>query len=172
MASAFGHIAASAALGAAFFPKQFRTATFVVAGFCAAIPDADVLAFRWDIPYDSIWGHRGWTHSLCFAGVFGFLLALLFFRADRYFWKTALFFALATASHPLLDMLTNGGRGCALFFPFSEARLFFPLRPILVSPLSAADFFSAWGVAVLGSELVWIGLPGLLLVWVARWARA
>lgn len=171
MASVFGHIAASSALGAACFPAQWRIGTGIAAAVCAAIPDADVLAFRWGIPYESIWGHRGWTHSIGFAVVWGCLVALLFFRGDRQFWKTAVYLSLATLSHPLLDMLTNGGRGCALFFPFSETRHFFPWRPILVSPIQAADFFSPWGIAVLGSELIWIGLPGLLLVWLASGMR-
>jgi len=35
MASIFGHVAASAALGYAFFPKQVRPATLLLTGFCA-----------------------------------------------------------------------------------------------------------------------------------------
>jgi hypothetical protein len=56
MASLFGHIAVSTAIGYAFFPKQVRPLTLVVAGFCAFAPDLDVLAFRFGIPYESEWG--------------------------------------------------------------------------------------------------------------------
>jgi inner membrane protein len=65
-----------------------------------------------------------------------------------------------TASHPLLDALTNGGLGVALFWPWSDARLFAPWRPIAVSPIGAG-FFSARGLAVLGSDLRWVWLPTL-----------
>jgi len=171
MASIFGHIAASTALGVAFFPRQARPAVLLAGAICAAIPDADVLAFRFGISYDSIWGHRGWTHSLLFAGVFGALVAALFFHKSHDWRKITPFLMVATASHPFLDMLTNGGLGCALFFPFDNSRLFFPGRPIAVSPLHAGDFFSPWGLAVLASECVWIGLPCLLLVGLSRFTR-
>ncbi len=171
MASIFGHIAASTVLGCAFFPEQSRPAVLTLAAFCAAAPDLDVLAFRFGIAYGSEWGHRGWTHSLVFAIAFGLLMAALFFRQDKDIWKITLLCVLATLSHPLLDMLTNGGRGVALWWPFSLERLFFPWQPIQVSPLGAGAFFSEWGLAVLWSEAKWIGLPGLVLLavgWLVR----
>lgn len=171
MASIFGHIAASCALGAAFFPAQARPAVLATAAFCAAAPDLDVLAFRFGVHYESIWGHRGWTHSLVFAAGLGLLAAVALFRQRPDFWKIALFCILATLSHPLLDMLTNGGRGCALWWPLSDGRLFFPLRPIQVSPLGAGAFFSEWGLEVLRSEAVWIGLPALALALGGRLLR-
>ena len=58
----------------------------------------------------------------------------------------------AAITHPLLDMLTDGGLGVMLLVPFSEARLFFPWRPIHVSPMSIGRFFSVAGT-VLESEL-------------------
>ncbi len=171
MASIFGHIAASTALGLSFFPKKATTSALLLAGICAFIPDADVLAFRFDVPYTSIWGHRGWTHSLAFAAGFGTLVAWVFYRQEKDWWKMALWFVLATASHPLLDMLTTGGLGCALWWPFSEERLFFPVQVIRVSPLEVRDFFSPWGLRILASEVIWIGFPGLVLVLLSRWAR-
>ncbi|MBC7775514.1 MAG: metal-dependent hydrolase, partial [Phycisphaerae bacterium] len=77
MASLFGHIAVSTAIGYAFFPKQVRPLTLVAAGFCAFAPDLDILSFRFGIPYESEWGHRGWTHSLMFALVVGGLIGWL-----------------------------------------------------------------------------------------------
>lgn len=181
MASIFGHIAASTAIGCAFFPNQVRPITLAVAGFCAFAPDLDVLAFHFDIPYGSEWGHRGWTHSLVFALVFGGLIGWLctggFSRrvgepAAKAAGTLTAWLILSTVSHPLLDMLTNGGRGCALWWPFSAERIFFPWHPIQVSPISAADFFSPWGLEVLASEVVWIGFPCLGLVWAARLFRS
>jgi inner membrane protein len=171
MASIFGHIAASTALGFSIFPKQTRTATLLMAGFCAFAPDLDVLAFRFGISYESQWGHRGFTHSIFFALVFGAVMTLLLKALspkDTVGYRTAAFLILCTLSHPLLDMLTNGGLGCALWWPYSAERLFFPSRPILVSPMSIGGFMSGWGVRVLLSELLWIGLPALALVFFAR----
>lgn len=53
----------------------------------------------------------------------------------------------------LLDTLTDGGRGCALFWPFSEERHFAPLRPIPVAPIGL-DFISERGFRVALVELV------------------
>jgi inner membrane protein len=77
------------------------------------------------------------------------------------------FFAAITASHGLLDALTNGGRGIAFFAPFSNHRFFFPWRPIQVSPIGVG-FFSARGLAVLQSELRWILLPSVIIALLAR----
>lgn len=177
MASVFGHVAASTALGYAFFPKETRPAILLLAGFCAFAPDLDVLAFRFGIPYESQWGHRGWTHSLVFAVMLGGLMALSFRPAKQPGgaggrWRLPAWLTLSTLSHPLLDMLTDGGRGCALWWPFSAERIFFPFRPIAVSPMSISGFISEWGLTVLASEFVWIGLPALVLVGLARMLRA
>ena len=186
MASLFGHIAASSAIGCAFFPKQVYPATLLLAGFCAFAPDLDVLAFRFDVPYGSEWGHLGWTHSLVFGMVFGGLMAWLSrglttrsrltvsSENGQTTWSRQTIFAwliLSTISHPLLDMLTNGGRGCALWWPFSSERIFFPFRPVEVSPMSVSGFISEWGLTVLASEAVWIGLPALGLVLVSKLFR-
>ncbi|MCC6281946.1 MAG: metal-dependent hydrolase, partial [Saprospiraceae bacterium] len=83
MASIFGHIAASSALGYAGFPKEVRPATLLLAGFLAFAPDLDVLAFHYGVPYGSQWGHRGWTHSLVFTVVLGACTGLIFNYLQR-----------------------------------------------------------------------------------------
>ena len=90
------------------------------------LPDADVIGFSLGIPYDSPFGHRGATHSFVFAAAIA-LLALLMARISpgrfaRSARATAVAVALVVATHPLLDMLTNGGRGCALLWPFATRR--------------------------------------------------
>lgn len=171
MASVFGHVAASTALGFSFFPKKSTWVALLIAGFCAFAPDLDVVAFRFGISYASVWGHRGWTHSFAFAILLGISAAWLFYRDDKDWWKMALWFTVATASHPLLDMMTTGGMGCALWWPFSDERLFFPFRPILVSPLEIRSFIGRYGLRVLMSELVWVGVPGLFLVLASKLLR-
>jgi inner membrane protein len=74
-----------------------------------------------------------------------------------------LYFFLATVSHAILDALTNGGLGVALFSPIDPTRYFFPVRPIEVSPIGIGEFFSAQGWLVVRSELLWIWLPTLVL---------
>ncbi|PZQ26682.1 MAG: hypothetical protein DI562_14565, partial [Stenotrophomonas acidaminiphila] len=69
-----------------------------------------------------------------------------------------------------LDMLTDGGLGVALLWPWSEARHFAPWRVIEVSPL-ANRFFSARGVDVLLSEFRWVWVPVLALACFTAWLR-
>ncbi len=128
--------------------------------FLAILPDADVISFSFGIPYESQWGHRGFTHSLVFAVIMGILSTFLF--SDK---KKSVFFltTLSTFSHPLSDMLTNGGLGVALWWPFDTGRYFFPWRPIEVSPIGIGNFISLRGLQVLASEFVvmWIPLIGM-----------
>jgi inner membrane protein len=74
------------------------------------------------------------------------------------------FFFGATASHGVLDALTNGGLGVAFFAPFSNTRYFFPWQPIEVSPLGIEPFLSSRGVEVMVSEFKWVWIPSGLLV--------
>jgi inner membrane protein len=145
---------------------------WVLSAVCGVLPDADALGFYLGVPYGSTFGHRGFTHSLLFALIIGLLVTELFFgnapRFSREWWSLVAFFFVVTASHPLLDMLTNGGLGAAIFSPFDTTRLFFPWRPVQVSPIGVASFFTARGLAVIKSELLWIWLP-LTVVTVATW---
>ncbi|HEV2706186.1 MAG TPA: metal-dependent hydrolase, partial [Pyrinomonadaceae bacterium] len=150
---------------------------WLLSALCAIVPDADVLAFAFHIPYGHMLGHRGLTHSLFFAVVVGFVVSALAFRDVRPpLRRTTLgiYLAAAIASHALLDALTDGGRGVALFAPFSARRYFFPWRPIEVSPIGAG-FFSERGWTVLASEFVWVWLPSgalILAVWLWRFVRS
>jgi inner membrane protein len=132
---------------------------------CAMLPDADAIAFWFRVPYGSMFGHRGITHSIAFAATVGILVAFVAFRKERPYTTSlvALYFFLVTVSHPLLDMLTNGGSGVALFAPFSDERYFWPWGPIEVSPIGLG-FFSERGLAVLLSEVVWVWLPALIVL--------
>jgi inner membrane protein len=74
-----------------------------------------------------------------------------------------LFLFLATASHGVLDAMTNGGLGVAFFAPFSDTRYFFPWHPIVVSPISISEFFGPRGLRVIWSELGWIWAPSAVV---------
>ncbi len=171
MPTIFSHAILASALGGVFqsaqptrLPVRFWTLTVV----CSVLPDLDVIMFGFGIPYDNMFGHRGLTHSLSFAILVGLAVSMLFFdKSQVSTWKTGLYFAAVTFSHPLLDMLTNGGLGVALLAPFSNERFFSPWRPIEVSPLGLG-FFSGRGVEVAISEIAWIWLPGLVIALTAR----
>ena len=160
MASAFTHVIAGLAIGTAFRPPS-RTARFWTLGAIgAALPDIDVVGFWFGMPYDSVLGHRGITHSIVFAALVASVCLLAFSGSShnekRRVW---LYLFLATASHGVLDAMTTGGRGIAFFAPFMNERYFFPWRPILVSPISVRRFFTARGLAIMQSELMWVWLP-------------
>jgi inner membrane protein len=148
---------------AAFLPQDTFSPTLVLVGaVCAVIPDVDVIGRQFGVGAHPLLGHRGLTHSIVFAAALGALLTyLIFHNSPAPSWVVFLFLFVSTLSHPLLDMLTNGGRGVALFAPFSSVRYFFPWRPIEVSPISVRRFFSRRGVQIMRSELRWVWLPSV-----------
>jgi len=118
-----------------------------------------VVAFKLGIPYAAAFGHRGFSHSLLFAAVVALLAACACKPLRTTPGRALLFVGMVTASHGLLDTLTNGGLGIGLLWPWSETRYFAPVQPIEVSPLNPARFVSPRGVTVLLSELVWVWVP-------------
>lgn len=177
MPTIFSH-ALTAAAAARWWPGRLSVRFWTWTAVCAMLPDADVIAFAFGIPYGDMFGHRGFTHSFFFAAVIGALVAThvshqshrlhrshLSHRFALFIWFTAL-----TASHGILDAMTNGGRGIAFFAPFSDHRYFFPWRPIQVSPIGVG-FFSARGLRVLVSEAGWMWVPSAIIAVSARLFR-
>jgi inner membrane protein len=172
--SVFSHAVAALGLGAAFFGRKAPARVLALGALCSALPDADVVGFAFGVRYEDPLGHRGLTHSFAFAAALA-TLALPAVRSPREgapspsrLWA---YLFLATASHGVLDAMTDGGLGIALLAPFDDTRYFFPFRPIEVSPLSLRRFLSGRGLAVLASELVWVWLPSAAvaaLAWRAR----
>ncbi len=163
MASAFSHIAVPVAIRIAKGPRTIPWRLLVLAMFASAAPDLDSIGFKLGIPYESPWGHRGFTHSLVFAALFALLPAFgeRFFRSSR----RAIFLTtfVSMASHGVLDAFTTGGLGVAFFWPLNSDRYFFPWQVIEVSPIGIHQFFTERGLAVLSSELFYIWLPCLLI---------
>jgi inner membrane protein len=147
-------------LGGRIIPKRL-----LLAGMIASlIPDLDVIGFRLHIPYSHPFGHRGATHSIVFAFMLAFF-ALIFakqFRCSRPL--VFAFIGLSTLSHPVLDMVTNGGLGVALEWPWSYERHFAPWQMVEVSPIGLKNFFSHRGLIVLKSELLWVWLPAIFMM--------
>ncbi len=167
MPTAFAHTVSAIAITkvAGLKLPTVTWSVYLIAIICAVIPDADVLAFKFGISYHDILGHRGWTHSIGFSVLIGLFFAFLFYRKRslRNRLGLALLFAICALSHPILDAMTSGGLGVALYWPFSEERIFFDHRPILVSPIGIKRFFSAWGWKVMQSEFYYVWIPSIVV---------
>ena len=161
MASVFGHGIVGVTLIKLFTSKQTRL-LLLLSILSTILPDLDVIAFNFDIPYSHPFGHRGFTHSILFAAVWALLLMWLFGKKEKSVWFIVIF--LSTISHGLLDAMTSGGKGIGFFIPFNNERLFFPFREIVVSPIGIKKFFSEWGLQVIFSEVKYIIIPCTLIL--------
>ena len=162
-------IAAALALG-----KGRVNSKLLALGVVASmLPDLDVLAFRLNIAYSHDLGHRGASHSLFIALALGLLASTIAPSLGFSRMKALAFVFFSAASHGLLDMLTNGGLGVAIWWPWTNERYFFPCQVIEASPLSLRRVFGPAGLAVVKSELLWVWLPALGTALLARqWLNA
>lgn len=168
MASFFSHPAFPVAVYLSGASKKISRPLLIYSSLLTLVPDADVIAFKFGIPYESQWGHRGFTHSIVFALAIG-LLSIPWSRKFESSKKIVFLMAfLSTLSHSVFDALTNGGLGVAIFWPFDHSRYFFPFHPVQVSPIGVMGFLSFRGVVVVLSEILWIWLPCLLLSFLLR----
>jgi inner membrane protein len=175
VATIISHGVAAIAIGKVFTREPMPPRFWVLSVVCAMLPDIDVLSFAFGIRYSDMLGHRGLTHSLPFALATGFIAAWLSLRGapqptGKWFMLIVYFF-LTTASHGLLDAMTDGGLGVAFFAPFSNQRYFLPWRPIEVSPIGLNFFFSSRSLVVIWSEIKWIWIPSALVFAVAELVR-
>jgi len=170
--ASFGHVAVGLAASRLWADRQGQAAVMPKASMmllCSALallPDIDVLAFRLHIPYAAPFGHRGAIHSLSFAVIVGCSAGGVQALRGRPWLGFGLLAGALTASHGLLDTLTDGGLGIALLWPFTEHRYFFVWRPLPVAPIGRG-VLSTWGLSVVLTEL-WMFSP---LVVYALWPR-
>ena len=165
-------------LGKGMLPARQLWGVSILGMICSVLPDVDVIAFHYGIPYEHVLGHRGISHSLAFAAVLALILSVLVTRLESWrgrLWQVFAFLFLATASHGVLDAMTSGGLGVAFFAPFDNSRYFFPFRPIQVSPVTVSAFFEEAAIRVLSNEMLWIWTPCFLLLaldqGIRRWRR-
>ncbi|HEY4468569.1 MAG TPA: metal-dependent hydrolase [Klebsiella sp.] len=149
-------------LGLKAIPPRLLFAGIVL----AMLPDADVLAFKFGIAYGNAFGHRGFTHSLLFA--FSVPLILCSIPGWRWFGvgliRCWLFLTTSLLSHSLLDSVTTGGKGVGWLWPWSDERFFAPWQVIKVAPFALSSYTTPHGHQVIISELLWVWLPGILLM--------
>lgn len=155
--ASLGHIAVGLAAGRAFDPNPKVARRAAIAFTLVSLwPDADAIAFVFKIPYSHPFGHRGATHSLVVALLVGFASVLVAKSRGLDVRRTVLFTSVVAASHGLLDTITyGGGRGCALLWPFSDARFWAP-EPMRILPIApiGLDLLSIGGLYVMAIELV------------------
>ncbi len=167
MPTAFTHIIVAEVLGKTVATEKMPLKFWVLAGVCSILPDADIVGFYLGIKYGSMFGHRGFFHSLTFALIVSIVLVLLAYpavlRYSKKWWSLVAFFFVVTASHGLLDSMTDKGLGVGFFIPFDNTRYFMPWRPVYASPMRIDKFFSAAGLQVLLAEMLWIWTPVIAL---------
>ncbi|MGM5468698.1 metal-dependent hydrolase [Flavobacteriaceae bacterium LMO-SS05] len=161
MASIFGHSILGYTISKVASKSNLKT-LMILAIVSSILPDIDVLAFHFGVPYEAPFGHRGFTHSILFAVIWATILMFTFGKNHKNLFFFVIFFS--TISHGILDALTTGGRGVGFFIPFDTTRYFFPWQVITVSPLNIERFFSEWGFQVLLSEIKFIFVPCFLIL--------
>jgi inner membrane protein len=165
--ASLGHIAVGLAVARVRGGRPLRQRRWLAAGvlwsLLSLLPDVDVIGFSLGVRYGDEWGHRGATHSIILSVSVAALVGAAALPRRRPAVSTALAAALVLVSHALLDTLTDGGLGCALFWPFDLTRYFAPWTPIPVAPIGV-DFLSASGLyvavveAILFAPLFWLAL--------------
>ena len=175
MPSIFAHAVAGAALAnAAFSPRRVPRRVWITAAFVAALPDIDAIGRPFgNLSFEALFGgHRGLTHSVMFALAFSAIVTWGFFRRpqwtalQRRLWAT---FALAIVSHGVLDALSTIGSGVAFWAPFSWTHYEFAWQPL--GELGPGSRGPDRVLDMVANEFVWVGLPSLMVVAIARFIR-
>ena len=123
-----GHVLTGAAIGILSMPKNTtakQKTTYITAFMLiATIPD-------W--PFKG-WGHNRYyfSHSLFVTLLFIFLMVIILMISRKLRmrignWPVAIGGSFAWLSHLLLDSFYNHGKGIAIYWPFSKARLALPI---------------------------------------------
>jgi inner membrane protein len=162
VASAIAHAAVALARGAAGVPEELDRRLFVATIACACWPDLDYGTLLFEVRPNETFGHRGGTHSLFVAIVVAAIVAFAFFRAQ--FLRVFSFLAVAGASHGILDAMTAGDLGVALFWPLTSARFHFPFALLASCPVGMNEYFGYWGILTIANEVLYVVLPIALVV--------
>lgn len=131
-------IVLGAAVGEAVLGKKIGNKAMLLGAIAGTIPDLDVLANYFTDTVSALEIHRGFTHSIVFAVVFGLLFGWLLSLWDKRasFKEWALFWFLCFVTHPLLDAHTTWGT--QLFWPL-DLRLAYK-NIFVIDPLYTLPF--------------------------------
>ena len=170
MATIITHAITGAAFGQAAPAGIPKLRLFTCLACAAILPDADVIMFSLGYPYGHPLGHRGFSHSIVFAGILAPILAFVAIPKRRFsikiYIQTAFICFFAMLSHGILDAITDAGLGVGFFIPWNEDRYFLPWRPVMTATLNPSAFFSNATLEVLKNEirLIWLPLAGISLI--------
>ena len=160
MATLYSHALVGLGMGRIFTARRMSFPFWILAAVLPMVPDCDAFS---PYAYGSIWGHRGFTHSLCFALGVSFLAAASAFRfLGVRFWPLLVLFFFITASHGILDAFTDGGFGIPFFWPFHDQR-YGPCGPIHVADIGF-EFPDPRTSRTVRTELLYVWLPIAVLV--------
>lgn len=131
-------IVLGAAVGEAVLGKKIGNKAMLLGAIAGTIPDLDVIANYFTDTVSALEIHRGFTHSIVFAVVFGLLFGWLLSLWDKRasFKEWSWFWFLCFVTHPLLDAHTTWGT--QLFWPF-DLRLAYK-NIFVIDPLYTLPF--------------------------------
>jgi inner membrane protein len=164
--ASIGHVAIGMAAGRAYTkdPALVKKA-MVYFSVIALWPDIDAVAFAMGIPYGSPYGHRGFTHSIAAALVTGLFGLFVGWREELPVRRTGIYTGVVALTHGLLDTMTfGGGYGCALLWPFSNERIWAPIRFIPIAPIGI-HLVSPRGIWVMLTEIAYFTPFWLYAIW-------
>ena len=144
----------------------------IVTMIASAAPDIDGLFKHFlGVPANSIYGHRGATHSLFLALAAGLAAAAFHKLLGVRPLTAAVCVAAAMASHGILDMMTDSGQPVAYLWPVSSGRLFADWRPIHSGPVHIANL-ATHVFSRFQSELGQLIVPMFVIAFAVRCIRA
>jgi inner membrane protein len=117
------------------------------------VADADFVLVALGAPKDSIWGHRGVSHSLLLAVVAGVVCAWVARRWGQKVLQWGVMGFAVYTSHLVFDCLNVGSLGVPWFWPLSWTNFTIPWSPI-PSVRTASEFLTPLGLPVLAAEVV------------------
>jgi inner membrane protein len=164
MSSPFGHALAGLTIAAAFTQGKPPRRTMALAVACALAPDLDWFTGFLKLSGGNSLSHRGISHSLLAAVLIAATAMLVGFRPHLRSLSHWGCMIAAALSHGVLDACTFGGTGAAVLLPDSDTRFVCIWQPIFVSPIPLSGKLLDWLLFSLGTELVWIGIPALLIL--------
>jgi len=123
-----GHVLTGVTIGVVCIPERkslrWRFIYYIVFSLLALVPDFKI----------RYWGHDRYyiSHSI-FANLLAITIVILFLSSRKVLidrlggWRVVIGGCLAWLSHLLLDTFYNHGKGLAMFWPISDARLALPI---------------------------------------------
>jgi hypothetical protein len=124
MPTIFSHIAVPIAAAVALGSKRIPPSMLLAGMVAAILPDFDGVAFKLGLHYGGIWGHRGFTHTLGFALVAGFIGWWLARHWKLPSWQGYAWIALCMFSHPAAGYPDQRRRGHSALLAVFRAALF------------------------------------------------